>query len=148
MDVAFRFIATRREVLGWLVSILLAAAAGCSRSDNPQTYPVTGKVTYRGQPVTSGMVMLTPEESGHAATGSLEKDGSFKLTTFQKDDGAVPGKYLVAVQAFPAEGAGLPGAEFAGKAPPIPQKYFSPGSSGLTVEIKAGENQLELSLKD
>jgi hypothetical protein len=148
MDVALRLTAPRREIDGWQVLAVLAAATGCTRSDNPQTYPVAGKVTYRGQPVTSGMVMLTPEESGHAATGSLEKDGSFKLTTFQKDDGAVPGRYQVAVQAFPAEGAGLPGAEFAGKAPPIPQKYFSPGSSGLTVEIKAGENQLDLALKD
>lgn len=128
--------------------LVVLLAVGCAQSDNPKTYPVTGKVTYRGKPVVSGMVMLTPVESGHAATGNLEKDGSFKLTTFKKDDGAVPGKYQVAVQAFPAEGAGLPGAEFAGKAPPVPMKYMSPASSGLTAEIKPSDNQLDLSLKD
>jgi hypothetical protein len=131
----------------WLI-VLAVAASGCTRSDNPKTYPVNGKVTYRGQPVTSGMVLLTPVESGHAATGNLDKDGSFSLTTFQKDDGAVPGRYQVAVQVFPAEGAGLPGAEFGGKSPPLPQKYASAASSGLTAEIKAGENQLDLPLKD
>lgn len=129
-------------------ALVVLLAVGCAQSDNPKTYPVTGKVTYRGKPVVSGMVMLTPVESGHAATGNLEKDGSFKLTTFKKDDGAVPGKYQVAVQAFPAEGAGLPGAEFAGKAPPVPMKYMSPASSGLTAEIKTSDNQLDLSLKD
>jgi hypothetical protein len=131
--------------------LLLAVAmliAGCSTSNNPKTYPVTGKVTYRGQPVTSGMVLLTPEGSGHAATGNLDKDGSFRLTTFQKDDGAVPGKYQVAVQVFPDDGAGLPGAEFAGKKPPVPQKYMSPQSSGLIAEIKVGENNLDFPLKD
>jgi hypothetical protein len=123
-------------------------AAGCSSSNNPKTYPVTGQVTYRGQAVTSGIVLLTPESSGHAATGNLEKDGSFRLTTFRKDDGAVPGKYRVAVQVFPAEGAGLPGAEFAGKKPTVPQKYMSAASSDLIAEIKAGENNLDLPLKD
>lgn len=129
----------------WVIAII---AAGCTKSDNPKTYPVSGKVTYKGQAVSSGIVLLTPAENGHAATGNLEKDGTFYLTTFQKADGAVPGKYQVAVQAFPAEGAGLPGAEFAGKPPPVPLKYMSAQSSGLTAEIKAGDNHLEFSLKD
>lgn len=130
------------------MALVLFLMAGCSSSNNPKTYPVTGKVTYRGQPVTSGMIMLTPVDGGHAATGSLERDGSFRLTTFEKDDGAVPGSYQVAIQAFPAEGAGLPGAEFAGKPPPIPPKYASAMSSGLTAEITAGENTLDFPLKN
>lgn len=126
----------------------LAAVGGCSESGNPKTYPVKGKVSYRGQPVTSGIVMLTPDGKGHAATGALETGGTFQLTTFEKNDGAVPGKYNVAIQVFPAEGAGLPGAEFGNKRPPIPQKYMSDSSSGLTAEITAAENTLDFSLKD
>jgi len=131
-----------------LLLVLVIIAVGCTKSDNPKTYPASGKVSYRGQTLTSGIVMLTPAESGHAATGNLEKDGTFRLTTFIKYDGAVPGKYQVAVQAFPAEGAGLPGAEFAGKSPPLPLKYMSPSSSGLIVEIRASDNHLEFPLKD
>jgi len=139
----------RRAAVGLHLQIVLAfIAVGCSHSDNPKTYPVDGKVSYRGQPVTSGMIMLTPTESGHAATGSLDKDGSFRLTTFEKNDGAVPGMYQVAIQVFPAEGAGLPGAEFGGKTPPVPQKYASAASSGLTAEIKVGENHLDFALKN
>ena len=133
--------------LTWL-TVLAFIDMGCSHSDNPKTYPADGKVSYRGQPVTSGMILLTPKDSGHAATGSLEKNGSFRLTTFQKNDGAVPGTYRVAIQVFPAEGAGLPGAEFGGKAPPVPQKYASAASSDLTAEIKAGENHLDFLLKN
>jgi len=131
----------------WLI-VLAFVACGCTSSPNPKTYPVNGKISYRGQPITSGIVLLTPADNGHAATGNLEKDGSFRLTTFQKDDGAVPGKYQVAIQVFPSDGAGLPGAEFAGKPPPLPPKYGSANSSGLTAEIKAGENHLDFPLKN
>jgi hypothetical protein len=137
----------------WAVTLILfviglVAAGGCSESGNPKTYPVNGKVSYRGQPVTNGMVLLTPQAKGHAATGNLEAGGKFQLTTFEKNDGAVPGKYNVAIQVFPAEGAGLPGAEFGNKKPPIPQKYMSDSTSGLTAEITAGENALDFQLKD
>jgi hypothetical protein len=132
-----------------LFALLAAAiAGGCSASSNPKTYPVKGKVIYRGQPVTGGLVMLVPDGAGHAATGSLEAGGEFQLTTFEKNDGAVPGKYNVAVQVFPAEGAGLPGAEFGNKKPPIPAKYMSDSTSGLTADITAGENNLDFQLKD
>jgi len=136
---------------GWLFSSVLVVACvglGCARQEGPKTYPVRGKVSYRGQPVTSGLVLLTPQEQGHAATGELAADGTFALTTFRKHDGAVPGKYRVAIQVFPSEGAGLPGAEFGGKRPPIPPKYFTPDSSGLSAEIKAGDNFLDLALSD
>jgi hypothetical protein len=144
-----RFVSPRYRaptVVGFLLA--LAIAAGCNSSNNPQTYPVKGKVTYRGQPVTSGMVLLTPEAKGNAATGNLATGGVFQLTTFEKNDGAVPGKYHVAIQVFPAEGAGLPGAEFGNKKPPIPPKYMSDSTSGLTAEITAGENALDFQLTD
>ena len=41
---------------------------GCSHSDNPKTYPTDGKVSFKGQPITSGMVLLTPAGSGEGAT--------------------------------------------------------------------------------
>lgn len=107
-----------------------------------------GKVSYRGQPVAGGLVILTPESGGNAAMGNLESSGEFQLTTFEKNDGAAPGKYNVAIQVFPAEGAGLPGAEFGNKKPPIPQKYMSETTSGLTAEITAGDNALDFQLKN
>lgn len=128
-------------------ALLAAAACGCGRSDRPETVPLNGKVTYNGKPLTRGTVLLTPDGSGYAATGEIQPDGTFKLTSFDKDDGAVPGKYRVAVQVFPEEG-GLPGAESAGGKPPVPAKYMAPSTSGIIVEIKPGEKDLNLQLKD
>lgn len=136
---------------GLLLAVMLVPAmllSGCARVEEPKTYPVRGRVTYRGRPVTGGLILLVPQEQGHAATGELQADGTFRLTTFRRHDGAVPGKYRVAVQVFPTESAGLPGAEFGGKRPPIPQKYFDPATSGWIVDIQSGENTLDISLAD
>lgn len=137
-----------RESIGTTALLLLIAVFGCQRQSTLQTAPVTGKVTYQGKPVVQGTVVFTPEGSGHAATGDIQPDGTFQLTTSKKNDGAVPGKYKVAVQVFPAEGGAVPGMEFAGGKPPIPLKFMDAGTSGLTAEIKAGENTLDLALTD
>ncbi len=125
----------------------LIAALGCSGKSTPETSTVQGKVTYQGNPVTQGVILLTPEGSGQAATGEIQTDGSFQLTTFKKNDGARPGKYRVAVQPFPATG-GIPGMEFPEGKPPIPAKYLDANTSGLTAEIKSGKNTLDFALKD
>lgn len=136
------------------VLALLALVSGGCGSDNPETFKVNGKVTYNGQPVTSGVVQLLPEGGGNSAIGNLQPDGTFQLTTFRKDDGACPGTYKVTVQAMPEPDsedpmAGLPGMELGGTGkPPVPVKYENAETSDLKVNINQGENTLELELKD
>ncbi len=86
--------------------------------------------------------MFVPEGEGSPATGELNGEGSYELTTFEANDGARAGKYKVSVQVFPGadEGGGLPGQEFGNKKAPIPAKYGQAASSGLTAEVKDGEN--------
>lgn len=126
----------------------LAFVTGCGES-NPTTGAVTGKVTYKGKPVSNGLIQFVPQGDGNAATGEITPDGTYELTTYVKGDGARPGSYKVSVQVFPTEeeGAGLPGAEFAGKKPPIPPKYNSADTSGLSADVKEGENKLDFDLK-
>ena len=132
---------------------LAALVSGCG-SGNPETFKATGKVTYNGQPVTNGVVQLMPEGGGNSAVGNLQPDGTFQLTTFEKNDGACPGTYKATVQAFPEEGddsplTGLPGMELnPNEKPPIPVKYADATTSDLVVKINKGENKLELELKD
>lgn len=130
------------------VAGLAIFVAGCGPK-HPETFPASGKVSYKGATLQSGTVQLVPEGAGNSATGPIQVDGTFKLGTFEKDDGALPGKYKIAVQVFPpeGEGAGLPGQEFGDKEPPIPLKYMDPNTSELTYEIKSGENKIELDLK-
>ena len=145
----------RRAISGCslLAALAIIASCGCG-SDSPKTVPVNGKISYNGQPVTSGTVMLIPKEGGYGATGQIQTDGTFKLTSFKPDDGAAPGTYAVTVQVFPDEEAGgaelgLPGAEFGeGVKPPVPLGYSDPATTKLVAVINDGETELDLKLED
>ena len=60
-------------------------------------YPVSGKVTYNGQPLEKGSISFVPEK-GASATGSIEH-GDYALSTEGNNDGALPGKYKVTIMA-------------------------------------------------
>ena len=70
----------------WLAVVALFScwlSAGCGCGDGPVR--VRGTVRYNGEPLTSGQVMFIPTalDEGHSARGSIGKDGSSELTTFQ-----------------------------------------------------------------
>src|SRR5207248_10914062 len=74
---------------------LLFSFPGCSRDPNmPKLGTVHGKVTYNGKPVDSGTVTFNPilgkgGETGQNATGQIESDGSYEMTTFNTGDDAI-----------------------------------------------------------
>lgn len=72
------------------LAILFCAFSGGCGSGHPETFPVAGKITYDGQPVTQGTVVFYPEE-GQPAMGTIAADGSYRLTTFEDGDGAAAG---------------------------------------------------------
>ncbi len=95
---------------GWLVALLLlAAASGCSSN----LVTVTGRVTYKGDPVPSTQVRFIPDTEGvRPATGHTDDDGRFSLRYSTHDAGAVRGKYTVTLQYAPS------GAEESHETPP------------------------------
>ena len=124
-----------------LFSALLAAAviSGCGKKGGLETAPVSGKVTYRGKPLTTGTVMFVPGE-GPAATGEINSAGVYKLTTYTSGDGAVIGKHKVTITALQGMGDALPEQRSPTPPPLIPAKYLNDGTSGLTAEVKPGTN--------
>lgn len=130
-----------------LALVLVFLISGCG-SKFPETASVKGTVSYGGKPVGNGTILFTPEGKGNAATGEIQADGTFQLTTFQRNDGAVVGAYKVSMFINPPGVPGNPGQEFAGGKPPIPVKYNSPTTSDLKVTINSGENKLDLKLND
>jgi hypothetical protein len=65
--------------------------ASCGTADYGigQRYPVSGTVTYNGQPLEKGMISFTPDGTkGVGATGVIE-DGSYALSTAGGGDGAL-----------------------------------------------------------
>lgn len=59
--------------------VLLFAAVGCGGGDNgPQTYPISGQVTYAGEPVASGRIaFLPPADAGGPSYAFELSDGRY-----------------------------------------------------------------------
>ena len=140
----------------------LALSAGCGDDGYGRRYAVSGKVTYKGQPLKQGMVTFTPADAntGRTASGHVV-DGAYALTTVDNEDGALPGPYQVAIASVEvdaskaeerakASGAGLDEALVAKakRTHSIPRKYSLPSTSGLTREVKEQDNTFDFDLTD
>jgi len=89
----------KNDNLFWLSALSLAVLiAGCGRvEDGPQRYKVSGTVTYDGEPVPKGFIMLSPDTSkGNKGPGSGAKivDGKFET---QDGKGTVGGWHKVRI---------------------------------------------------
>ena len=84
------------------VIISLAAMLGCESGSPPialnaSVVPVKGKLSHRGKPVTQGQIVLEPTDGGRDAKGEIRPDGTFVLSTFGDQDGALIGVHRVAI---------------------------------------------------
>jgi hypothetical protein len=110
------------------ISLLFFLGCGGTKGN----YPVSGKVTVDGKPVTEGIILFT--SSNRSANGSLKADGSFTLGTEKEGDGALPGQYKISFS------GNCLGGGYENKPAQINAKYGNPETSGLTYEVKVGSN--------
>jgi hypothetical protein len=123
--------------------VILAALlySGCGQKSSLGR--VHGKVTLDGQPLPSGSVVTLPA-AGRGAHGMI-KNGEFELSTAGENDGVVLGTHKVAVSA--TESSQGTGPEAAAGKSLLPLRYANPETSGLTIEVKSGDNTPTLELK-
>ena len=81
----------------------LLLLGGCG-SGLPERGKVTGKVTFNGKPVPEGTVTFYPQ-TGRSASGRIQPDGTYTLTTFDEGDGAIVGSHEVTIEAVRFAGA-------------------------------------------
>lgn len=128
-----------------------------ARASRPKLYPTDGIVLFQGKPAVGATVTLIPVgKSGPriSATGKVGEDGTFKLTTYQLNDGAPAGRYKVTIsrgQMDMAEYAEL-GKKFSEEEvdrirverseDPLDAKYGDPRGTELTADIPAPSNRL------
>ncbi|NLS91298.1 MAG: carboxypeptidase regulatory-like domain-containing protein [Planctomycetaceae bacterium] len=140
----------------------LALSLGCApeQSDRPKTYPVTGTVTYNGEPVADANLNFQLVGGSSFALAKTDASGKYALMTFEAGDGAIPGEYKVTISKF--EAAAATGTEneeeYAppeeGAEPPpskslLPDKYRNPETSGFTATVtEAGPNTFDFELTD
>ena len=99
-------------------------------------------MSFLGKPTPEATVFLHPADGNGDVTvphprGVVKADGTFVLGTYEKGDGAPPGEYTVTVQWLQRRNGaeGMPSNV-------LPEKYANPKTSGLTVKITAGKNDL------
>jgi hypothetical protein len=114
-----------------LSSCVLSAISGCGNS--PQVIKdraiVSGKVTFGGQPLPAGTLGFESTTGPTTTAVPIGQGGAYST------DRAPVGKVLVTVDTSSIH-FGNPAAYV-----PIPEKYNNSRTSGLTAEIKPGENE-------
>lgn len=93
-----------------------------------------------------GTIETKSRDLGINARGSIQKDGSFQLTTFEPNDGAVAGWHdCVVIQVV------MHGEELAGKVSKygiVDPKHNSYATSGISFEVKPeGTNEIKLQVQ-
>jgi len=134
---------------------------GCADDGLGKRFPVSGKVTYNGQPLKTGTVSFLPEDptTGRPAAGEIQPDGSYQLTTQTPGDGAMGGKYKVAISAYEVDKTQTSSPPQGGSADQvavaraqskslIPIKYSGTDASGLTATVGPGSTTHNFDLKD
>jgi hypothetical protein len=86
-----------RRLLGGAAVFALAAAVGCS--SQPELAQLSGKVTFKGQPVPAGWISFTPEPGKGSVKVCQIKDGVYDSSK-EGEPGIHPGKNLVKIAGF------------------------------------------------
>lgn len=130
-------------------AVALFLFLGCQPSDRLPTYPVEGRVVLAdGSPLDGGddgAVIWESVEHGISATGAIDAEGRFTLTTYEPGDGAVAGKHRVAIS--PPTPEGDPDERI--NRPTIHPKFRDLDASGLEATIEpTGLNEITVELTD
>jgi hypothetical protein len=134
-------------------TLLLAVAATASTQgqDRPHSGTISGKVFFRGRPLPGGTISFAPAK-GKAVVVSLRGDGTYAAARLPV------GELRVAIETE-SVAPKPPRAKDAKTTPPpppppggpryvpIPRKYGDLNTSGLTLEVKAGEQIADFQLK-
>jgi len=123
----------------------------------PKLGKVHGKVSYQGKTLDSGRVVFTPVagkggDSGQGATGEINSDGSFEMTTFNTGDGAILGQHVVTV-VVPQKGE-MPKPDKYSQIKYVlpknvtPSKYATADKSPLRCTVVEGGTEFSIDLKD
>jgi hypothetical protein len=126
-----------------VATVLLPLSAGCGKRDGLERIPVSGAVTFQGQPVTDGQIRFVPKP-GTMAPLSIEtiSDGQYDTSR----SGGVPvGTYRVEIRSFDPKTPAPTGPGQPQRTQLLPTKYNS--GSTLELVVKSGQSSLKQDYK-
>jgi hypothetical protein len=149
-------ISVRLFCLSLACVVFMPGCGGGDKAYDGPTGTVTGKVTFKGDPIPEGSAVVFQPKSGEGlpASGAIGSDGSFKLSA--KNSFSIPvGIYKISISPprpkdltdEEAMNASMKGKNSDTEFKEIPEKYRNPATSGETFEVKEGENSYTLDMK-
>ena len=132
-------------VVRWLPIICLCViATGCGSGFNrPKMAKVIGRVTFKGLPLNHGEITFLSADN-RPAHGKIIAGQIIEVMTFEPDDGAPIGPCKVAISALENPNADM----YTPSKSLLPAKYGNPETSGLTADLKPGENDVNFELTE
>jgi len=128
-----------------MIALAVLVPVGCGAGDDLPREPISGTVTFDGEPVKAGTIQFVPEAGKEGvSSGGIIADGGFRVA---REDGPIPGKYSVMIfaagrpRAATKEGV-IPGDEPKAEVKPslgvgmIPMRFNL--KTELTAEVKSG----------
>lgn len=140
-----------------LLAVCLSLMVGCSGPEGPETVPVSGTVTFNGEPLVGASVVFAPKEgAARNASGTTDDQGKYQLSMFGENDGSVIGPHTVSISMVASDGgtadaenpdesyeAAMSGVDSAAE----PKEGEFPGASGIEKEVTAdGPNVFDFEL--
>jgi hypothetical protein len=127
---------------------LLLLASGCDAGG--QLAIVRGKVSFKGIPLNTGTIVFTPDAlrgtGGSIARAEIGPDGRYVLQT-KGLPGVAVGWHRVTVMAMDRGLAGGPDGDLLSPRSLVPEKYSDPHLSGLSCQVRGGqENSIDFDL--
>ena len=129
----------RRTVILLVLGGLVVSLASCGQSATRKpTFAVSGKVLDGSKPLAHATVVFHPLDGADAATpkprGKTDETGTFRLTTYDADDGAPAGQYRVTVEQWATVNPEQ------GPVNRVSAKFANPAGSGFTADVTNGPN--------
>jgi hypothetical protein len=132
-----------RRLLAAVLGVLAVGVtvSGCSGGNRKTT--VNGTVSYKGTPLSGGMLQFVGTKGEAPATATIRPDGKFVVTDI------APGEVKVSIAATPQSSRTAGGKAASGRkvtADDLPEKYHDPEKSGLRYNITPETKQLDIKL--
>lgn len=122
--------------------LVFALLVGCDGEERRAVFPVQGSLIVNGQPAEGALVSFHPldgepvDQRGSRPWGTVQADGTFRISTYGQHDGAPVGEYAVAVVWLENPDAAAPVDKLAGR-------FADPKASTWHARVAEGENLLQ-----
>jgi len=124
---------------------------GCNRGTTYQTADLSGKVTFKGQPLPGGRVTFVADKGGTSTSGTIDENGNYKCSAPVGDIHIAVDNRMLEKKAAPGPILHRPDSEgpssLKGTYVKIPEKYYSADSSNLTLKVTSGSQTHDIPLE-